>query len=131
MASIFEYKFNVGGNFTAAMDGKTESTGRFKAAVETSQQGLSKWEQKFAAFGLIGDYIDKFSNAVGGIVDASANAELQLIKMKTLFGGNAEAAKEMYDRISEYGKVTPYDKAGLIQAENMMSCNTAQPPMER
>lgn len=131
MAGIFEYKFNVGGNFTAAMDGMAESTGRFKAAVETSQQGLSKWEQKFAAFGLIGDYIDKFSNAVGGIVDAGANAELQLINMKTLFGGNAEAAKEMHDRISEYGKVTPYDKAGLIQAENMMSCNTAKPPMAR
>lgn len=120
MAGIFEYKFNVGGNFTAALDGMTESTGRFKAAVETSQQGLSKWEQKFAAFGLIGDYIDKFSNAVGGIVDAGANAELQLINMKTLFGGNAEAAKEMYDRISEYGKVTPYDKAGLIQAQSTM-----------
>lgn len=93
MAGIFEYKFNVGGNFTAAMDGMVESTGRFKAAVETSQQGLSKWEQKFTAFGLIGDYIDKFSNAVGGIVDAGANAELQLINMKTLFGGNVEAAK--------------------------------------
>lgn len=120
MASIFDYQFNVGGNFTAAMDGMAESTGRFAAAVETSTQGLSKWEQKLAAFGLIGDYVDRACNAVNGIVEVGANAELQLMNLKTLFGGNAEAAKEMYERISEYGKVTPYNKAGLIEAQRTM-----------
>ena len=30
----FDYQFNVGGNFTATMDGMAESTGRFNAAVE-------------------------------------------------------------------------------------------------
>ena len=63
MASIFDYQFNVGGNFTAAMDGMAESTGRFNAAVETSTKGLPKWEQKFAVFGLANDYIDRASRA--------------------------------------------------------------------
>ena len=120
MANTFDYQFNVGGNFTAAMDGMAESAGRFTAAVETSTRGLSDWEQKFAAFGLIGDYIDQASNAVNGIVEVGSNAELQLMNLKTLFGGNAEAAKEMYERISEYGKVTPYDKSGLIDAQRTM-----------
>ena len=26
----------------------------------------------------------------------------------------------MYERISEYGKITPYDKAGLIEAQRTM-----------
>jgi tape measure domain-containing protein len=120
MASIFDYQFNIGGNFTAAMDGMAESTGRFNAAVEQSSSGLAKWEQKFAAFGLIGDYVDRACNSVNGIVEVGANAELQLMNLKTLFGGNAEAAKEMYERISEYGKVTPYDKAGLLEAQRTM-----------
>ena len=34
MASVFDYQFNIGGNFTAAMDGMAESTGRFNVAVE-------------------------------------------------------------------------------------------------
>ena len=42
------------------------------------------------------------------------------MNLKTLFGGNAEAANEMYERISEYGKVTPYDKAGLLEAQRTM-----------
>lgn len=120
MANTFDYQFNVGGNFTAMMDGMAESSGRFAAAVETSTQGLTKWEQKFAAFGLIGDYIDRACGAVNGIVEVGSNAELQLMNLKTLFGGNAQAAKEMYERISEYGKVTPYDKAGLIEVQRTM-----------
>ena len=52
MASVFDYKFNVGGNFTTAMDGMAESTGRFNAALEQSSRGFAKWEQKFAVFGL-------------------------------------------------------------------------------
>lgn len=120
MTNTFDYQFNVGGNFTAMMDGMAESSGRFAAAVETSTQGLSKWEQKFAAFGLIGDYIDRASSAVNDIVEVGSNAELQLMNLKTLFGGNAEAAKDMYEQISEYGKVTPYDKAGLIDAQRTM-----------
>lgn len=63
MASIFDYQFNVGGNFTAAMDGMAESTGRFNAAVEQSSSGLAMREQTFAAFGLANDYIDRASRA--------------------------------------------------------------------
>ena len=59
MASIFDYQFNVGGNFTAAMDGMAESTGRFNAAVEQSSSGLAKWEQKFAVFGLASEVITR------------------------------------------------------------------------
>ena len=120
MTNNFDYQFNVSGNFTAAMDGMAERAGQFTAAVETSTRGLSEWEQKFAAFGLIGDYVDRASNAVNDIVNVGSNAELQLMNLKTLFGGNAEAAKDMYDKISEYGKVTPYDKAGLIDAQRTM-----------
>ena len=116
----FTYYFNVDGNFTAAIAGMAETTGRFNASVEASMGGLAKLGQKFAAFGLIGDYVERASQAVSGIVEAGANAELQLINLKTLFGGNADAAQAMYERISEYGKVTPYDKAGLIEAQRTM-----------
>lgn len=64
MASVFDYQFNVGGNFTAAMDGMVESTGRFNATVESSVHGLSAWGQKSVAFGLISDYMDRASRSL-------------------------------------------------------------------
>ena len=104
MASIFDYQFNVGGNFTAAMDGMAESTGRFNAAVETSTKGLSKWEQKLAAFGLITDYMERLDSTVqqfsaSGIAldsqmhDLSAVAGVVGDDLKTIEGYARESAK--------------------------------------
>ena len=73
MASIFDYQFNVGGNFTAAVDGMAESTGRFNAAVETSTRGLSKWEQKLATFGLISDYMERVNHLANAGASTSHN----------------------------------------------------------
>lgn len=37
MSNVFDYQFNVGGNFTTVMDDMVESTGRFNANVETAR----------------------------------------------------------------------------------------------
>lgn len=62
-------------------------------------QTLNVFKGAAIGFHSLNSVVADVQNAVGGIVDPGANAELQLINMKTLFGGNAEAAKEMYDRI--------------------------------
>ncbi|MBE6294727.1 MAG: hypothetical protein E7090_08630 [Bacteroidales bacterium] len=61
MASIFDYQFNAGGNFTAAMDGMAESTGRFNAAVETRQKACQSGNRSLPY--LASDYIDRTSRA--------------------------------------------------------------------
>ncbi len=64
--------------------------------------------------------VGKISGAIGKMVEAGSENELQKMNMTTLFKGNAEAAEDMFARISEYGKVTVYDKAGLLEAQKTM-----------
>ncbi len=116
----FNYLFNIGGDFSVKMEGMSEVMGNFNASINATQNGIGKLTQTFATFNLVSDVIGKINNVFSGITEVGANAELQLMNLKTLFGGNAEAAEEMYERISEYGKVTPYDKAGLIEAQRTM-----------
>ena len=120
MANIFDYIFNIKGDYSIKINGLTDSTAEFQASVTRSQKALESFGQ--AAIGLesISNVIRNINGVFSGITEAGANAELQLMNLKTLFGGNAEAAEEMYERISEYGKVTPYDKAGLIEAQRTM-----------
>ena len=54
------------------------------------------------------------------VIDVGSESELQKMNLQTLFHGNAQAAQEMYDKIAQYGKVTPYDKARLIDAQKTM-----------
>lgn len=63
----------------------------------------------------ITDFIGKAASAFGGIAKAGMDNEMQKMNMTTLLQGNAEAAQDMYDRISENGKVTPYDKATEVE----------------
>ena len=116
----FNYLFNIGGDFSVKMEGMSEAMGNFNASINATQNGIGKLTQTFATFNLASDIVGKINNVFSGITEVGANAELQLMNLKTLFGGNAEAAEAMYERISEYGKVTPYDKAGLIEAQRTM-----------
>ena len=117
---IFNYAFNLGGDFSIKMEGMSEAMGEFNANISATQKGIGKLTQSLATFNLASDVIEKISGVFNDITKAGANAELQLMNLKTLFGGNAEAAEAMYERISEYGKVTPYDKAGLLDAQRTM-----------
>ena len=120
MASIFDYQFNVGGNFTATMEGMIDNIGEFSAKIKDCNSWLGKLSNTFAVWDMASNYVEKFSGALNGITEAGSAAELQLMNLKTLFGGNADAAADMYERISDYGKVTPYDKAGLLEAQRTM-----------
>ncbi len=120
MSNVFDYYFNLKGNIVGKIDGLIDKTIEFQTSISRSQtllEGLGK-----AAIGIesIGNVVRGVSEAFSGITEAGAAAELQLMNLKTLFGGNAEAADDMYKRISEYGKVTPYDKAGLLEAQRTM-----------
>ena len=103
---IFNYAFNLGGDFSIKMEGMSEAMGEFNANISATQKGIGKITQSLAAFNLASDVIEKISGVFNDITEAGASAELQLMNLKTLFGGNAEAAEAMYERISEYGKVT-------------------------
>lgn len=97
---IFNYAFNLGGDFSIKMEGMSEAMGEFNANISATQKGIGKLTQSLATFNLASDVIEKISGVFNDITKAGANAELQLMNLKTLFGGNAEAAEAMYKRIS-------------------------------
>lgn len=114
------YIFNVSGNFNNVIGEMSQKAEELHENVSQTLNVFSGFKGSAVGFQGFTSVATGISDALSGITQVGANVELQLINMKTLFGGNAEAAQEMYDRISEYGKVTPYDKAGLIDAQKTM-----------
>lgn len=114
------YIFNITGNANEVINNIVQSTGVLNKSLSQTVNVFEGFKGKAVALQGVVSTIQSVNDAIGGITQAGANAELQLMNLKTLFGGNAEAAEAMYERISEYGKVTPYDKAGLIEAQRTM-----------
>lgn len=53
-------------------------------------------------------------------VQLGMEADMQKANLMTLLKGDAEGVKALYAKISDYGVKTPYDKAGLIEAQKTM-----------
>lgn len=103
MASIFDYQFNVGGNFTAAMEGMIESTGRFRAKVEDCNNWIGKMDSTLVVVDLARNAIEQADSVikafkVSGIAldsqmhDLSAVAGVVGDDLKTIEGYAKESA---------------------------------------
>lgn len=108
------YIINITGNANDVVSNLNQHMGTLTRTTSQTLNVFSGFHGLSVAFQGLTSVVQNVQSAIGGITRVGANAELQLINMKTLFGGNADAATDMYNRISQYGKVTPYDKAGLI-----------------
>lgn len=57
---------------------------------------------------------------IGMSIRKGMEADLQQANITTLIRGDVEKAKALYAQLSDYGVKTPYDKAGLIEAQKTM-----------
>ena len=105
-------------------DGFNNAVQRIKSETEKLGTGLGKFSEIAIgvnqAFDLVRNTVGRVVDSLSKIVDVGASNELQKLNLTTLFRGNAEAADDMFARISQYGKETVYDKEGLIDAQKTM-----------
>lgn len=91
-----------------------------KSETDKLGSGLSKLSTFAIGFNQITQLATKVGQSLKKIIDVGSSNELQKLNLTTLFKGNAEAADDMFARISKYGKETVYDKEGLIEAQKTM-----------
>ena len=100
MANVVNYIFNISGNFASNIGIMTNHTEQLSQSLENATGFMDKLGQKAVSFAAVADVVQNMNEAFSGIIEAGASAELQLMNLKTLFGGNAEAAEAIYERIS-------------------------------
>lgn len=91
-----------------------------KSETDKLGSGLSKLSTFAIGFNQITQLATKVGQSLKKIIDVGSSNELQKLNLTTLFKGNADAADDMFARISKYGKETVYDKEGLIEAQKTM-----------
>ena len=53
MASVFDYIFNIGGNYSATINGMSTATGNFSAQVDGAQNSIGKFTTVLAGIDLV------------------------------------------------------------------------------
>lgn len=123
-SNTVNFTINLNGNAYSGVVSLNNAVGQLQRNVENTTNSFNRVSSVIStlnhAYQLTSSLVGKVAGAIGKVVDAGSENELQKMNMTTLFKGNAEAAEDMFARISEYGKVTVYDKAGLLEAQKTM-----------
>lgn len=91
----FDYQFNVGGNFTATVDGMTESTGRFNAAVDATTGWLGKLSQTLAVWDLASNYVSKFNDTLNNLSASGIALDSQMHDLSAVAGVVGDDLKQI------------------------------------
>lgn len=124
MSNTIQFTINLDGNAYTGIAQLDKVLGKFNVSATSTPKLMERINN--AAFKINNLFqaaqntIGKVGNAIGKIVEIGGENELQKLDMTTLFQGNTAAAEEMFEKISEYGKATVYDKSGLIDAQKTM-----------
>lgn len=124
MSNTVQFTINLDGNAYTGIAQLDKVLGKFNVQATSTPKLMERINN--AAFKInnifqaVQNTVGAVGNVVGKIIDAGGENELQKLNMTTLFQGNTAAAEEMFEKISEYGKATVYDKSGLIEAQKTM-----------
>lgn len=120
MSSVFDYIFNIGGNFTANISGMTQATGKFSATVENVQNKLGGLVTALARFDLI-------KNTVQGIVDgfteigrAGVALDSQMHDLSAVAGVTGDGLKQIEGFARQSAKTFGTDASVAVEGYKLL-----------
>lgn len=116
----FDYQFNVGGNFTATMDGMAESTGRFNAAVEGTHSWLGKLSQTLAVWDLASNYVSKFNDTVSGLSASGISLDRQMHDLSAIAGVTGDSLKQIEGYARNSAKAFGIDASQAVEGYKLL-----------
>ena len=64
MASVFDYIFNIGGNFTAQISGMSAAAGKFSAQAEVAESRSKRLTAALASFAYLKDVAQNLADGI-------------------------------------------------------------------
>lgn len=78
MASVFDYIFNIGGNFTAQISGMSAAAGNFSAQAEVAQSRTASLTGALATFSYLKDVFQNVADGVSQLSSAGIKLDSQM-----------------------------------------------------
>lgn len=116
----FDYLFNIGGNYSATINGITEATGRFSASVEGAQGKVTRFAQGLAVLDLASNYAEKLSNTIGGFTEAGVSLDRQMHDLSAVAGVTGETLSEIEGYARSSAKVFGTDASTAVEGYKLL-----------
>ena len=116
----FDYRFNVGGDFTERMNGMNEATETFHKNVDGVQSAVVSFSQKLAAFELASGYVERVANTFEGLSSAGVRLDSQMHDLSAVAGVTGDALKEIEGYARESAKAFGTDAGTAVEGYKLL-----------
>ncbi len=120
MANVFDYIFNIGGNFTATINGMSSATGDFQAQVDGVQSKLGKLTTVLAGVDLVKNALDGLSQATEAMSSSGIKLDSQMHDLSAVAGVTGDGLKQIEKFARESAKVFGTDASVAVEGYKLL-----------
>lgn len=95
MASVFDYIFNIGGNFTAQISGMSAAAGNFSAQAEVAESRGRSLAASLATFSYIKDVAQNLADGMTQLSSAGVKLDSQMHDLSAVAGVTGDGLKQI------------------------------------
>lgn len=120
MASVFDYIFNIGGNYTATINGMSAATGEFQAKVDGAQNSIGKWTTMLAGIDLVKNAIEGLNQVTETFSSSGIRLDSQMHDLSAVAGVTGETLKQIEGFARDSAKAFGTDAAVAVEGYKLL-----------
>lgn len=117
---LFDYIFNVGGNYTATINGMTQATGDFSAKVESANNWVGKLSSTLAVVDLARNAFEQIDSAVKTFNASGITLDSQMHDLSAVAGVVGEDLKKIEGYARESAKAFGTDAGVAVEGYKLL-----------
>lgn len=120
MASVFDYIFNIGGNFTAQISGMIAAAGNFSAQAEVAQSRTASLTGALATFSYLKDVFQNVADGVSQLSSAGIKLDSQMHDLSAVAGVTGDGLKQIETFARQSAKAFGTDAAVAVEGYKLL-----------
>lgn len=117
---IFDYLFNVNGNYTAKIEGMSKATGDFEATVKRTTGTVGKIGGWAAQFNVINEAAQAISNSLDNFTRSGITLDAQMHDLSAVAGVTGDGLKQIEGYARESAKAFGTDAAQSVEGYKLL-----------
>lgn len=120
MANVFDYIFNIGGNFSTQINGMGAAAGSFTAQVEGADTGVRKFTSSLATFSYLKDVFQNVADGVEQLSGAGISLDSQMHDLSAVAGVTGDRLKQIEGFARQSAKTFGTDASVAVEGYKLL-----------
>lgn len=120
MANVFDYIFNIGGNYSATINGMSTATGDFTAKVDGAQNSIGKFTMVLAGIDLVKNAISGLQQATDAFSASGIALDSNMHDLSAVAGVTGEELKQIESFARQSAKAFGTDASVAVEGYKLL-----------